>query len=128
MFLCTVFLTPVSESRSPLYVKCMPRIIWLMCYGALTICPVLVVIINIFGICKIDGVNTFLPAIMYTIFVQGIFMISFFSDLKDEIDGHFANVYQDRQAYYDIKDVEQHLNNEFNSSSLKSGSSQRDDE
>lgn len=68
MYLFTVFLTPVSESRSLTYAKYMPRIIWLACHGALIVCPVLIVIVNVVALCTQDKKDTFLPAILFTIF------------------------------------------------------------
>ncbi len=110
MYLGTVFLTPVSESRSLTYAKYMPSIIWLACHGALIVCPVLIVIVNIVALCTLDKKETFLPAALFTIFAQTVLLISFFTDLKETIDEHFEDVYDMRQAYYDIRDAGEQLN------------------
>ncbi len=109
MYLFTVFLTPVSESRSLTYAKYMPRIISLACHGALIVFPVLIVVVNIAALCAQDKKDIFLPAVLFTIITQTVLLICFFVDLKETIDEHFETFYNMRQAYYDIRDAGEKL-------------------
>lgn len=51
LFLLSIFLTPGSESRSLIYVKCMPKCIRLMSYCALVVQPSIIIVVNIVGCC-----------------------------------------------------------------------------
>ena len=51
LFLLSIFLTPVSESRSLRYAKLMPKCIKWMSYGALVLLPSIIIVVNIVGCC-----------------------------------------------------------------------------